>query len=104
MARDDSSLDLTDRKRAEESVGESQELLRLVLATLPVGVPVIHRSCGYPIAVQEALTNVIRHARAQRVWIELSQTGDALDLAVREDAHPYFISRCGRHLGVGKAS
>ena len=36
-------------------------------------------------AVQEALTNVIRHARAQHVWIELSQTDGALELAVRDD-------------------
>jgi signal transduction histidine kinase len=36
-------------------------------------------------AVQEALTNVIRHARAQHVWIELSRNDGALELAVRDD-------------------
>jgi signal transduction histidine kinase len=44
LTGDDNPLDLTDRKRAEEAVREGQELLRLVLATLPVGVSVIDRS------------------------------------------------------------
>jgi PAS domain S-box-containing protein len=34
---------------------------------------------------QEALTNVVRHARARRAWIELQQRGEALELAVRDD-------------------
>jgi two-component system, NarL family, sensor kinase len=36
--------DITDRKRAEESVRESEHLLRLVLDALPVGVVVVDRS------------------------------------------------------------
>jgi two-component system sensor histidine kinase UhpB len=36
-------------------------------------------------AVQEALTNVVRHAAAQHVWIELSQSEDLLELVVRDD-------------------
>ncbi len=35
--------------------------------------------------VQEALTNVVRHARARNVWIELRQGDETLDLAVRDD-------------------
>jgi PAS domain S-box-containing protein len=35
--------------------------------------------------VQEALTNVVRHAHAQRVWIELSARDGVLDLLVRDD-------------------
>ena len=34
---------------------------------------------------QEALTNVVRHARAQHVWIELSQTDQRVELVVRDD-------------------
>jgi two-component system, NarL family, sensor histidine kinase UhpB len=43
--------------------------------------------------VQEALTNVIRHARAQHVCIEFSQTGDALDLAVRDDGVGFDVAK-----------
>jgi two-component system sensor histidine kinase UhpB len=57
-------------------------------------------------AVQEALTNVMRHARAQHVWIELSQTEAALDLAVRDDGVGFDVAKtleqapsCG-HLGL----
>jgi PAS domain S-box-containing protein len=35
--------------------------------------------------VQEALTNVVRHARAQHVWIELRQRHGRLELGVRDD-------------------
>ncbi|MCY2988044.1 MAG: PAS domain S-box protein [Planctomycetota bacterium] len=34
---------------------------------------------------QEALTNVLRHARAQQVWIELRQQEEAVELVVRDD-------------------
>lgn len=43
--------------------------------------------------VQEALTNVIRHARAQHVWIDLSQTEHALHLAVRDDGVGFDVAR-----------
>jgi signal transduction histidine kinase len=35
--------------------------------------------------VQESLTNVVRHARARNVWVELRQRDDELDLAIRDD-------------------
>ena len=35
--------------------------------------------------VQEALTNVVRHARARHVWVELRQGDDEVDLAIRDD-------------------
>ena len=57
-------------------------------------------------AVQEALTSVIRHARARHVWIELSQTATALNLSVRDDGQGFDVARtleqapnCG-HLGL----
>jgi PAS domain S-box-containing protein len=36
-------------------------------------------------AAQEALTNVVRHASAQNVWIELRQSPDGVDLTIRDD-------------------
>jgi signal transduction histidine kinase len=35
--------------------------------------------------VQEALTNVVRHAQARQVWLELRQRGTQLHLMIRDD-------------------
>jgi PAS domain S-box-containing protein len=42
-------------------------------------------------AAQEALTNVVRHAAAQHVWIELSQSEDLLELVVRDDGAGFDV-------------
>lgn len=52
------STDIEDRKRAEEELRESQQLLKLVLATLPVGVAVTDQS-GDIILVNSA---------SKRIW------------------------------------
>jgi len=42
---------------------------------------------------QEALTNVARHARAQRAWIELSVDDGALQLVVRDDGAGFDVEK-----------
>jgi PAS domain S-box-containing protein len=51
------ALDITDRKRAEEALRESQQLLQQVLATLPVGVVVTTRT-GDITLINEATTHI----------------------------------------------
>ena len=42
--------------------------------------------------VQEALTNVVRHAHAQHVWIELRRCdNDAVSLMVRDDGRGFHV-------------
>jgi signal transduction histidine kinase len=43
--------------------------------------------------VQEALTNVMRHAAAQHVWIELDQSDSVLELVVRDDGVGFDVVR-----------
>jgi len=54
-------------------------------------------SAGVAIAcfrvVQEALTNVVRHARAQRVSIELSRSESVLELVIRDDGVGFDVLR-----------
>lgn len=50
-------------------------------------------------AVQEALTNVARHARATRVRVELRRMHDTLVLMVEDDGAGFDVLRSGRRAG-----
>jgi PAS domain S-box-containing protein len=50
---------------------------------------------------QEALTNVVRHARARQVWIELSQTDERVELVVRDDGVGFDVARTLEHAASG---
>lgn len=54
------STDITERKRMEEALRESQQLLQLVLATLPVGV----------VVMDQAGDIVLMNAASKRIWDE----------------------------------
>jgi PAS domain S-box-containing protein len=45
---------------------------------------------------QEALTNVVRHAQASRVWVELRQRGAELSLVIRDDGIGFDVSAVRR--------
>lgn len=42
--------------------------------------------------VQEALTNAVKHARAQHIWIELEQSDALLELVVRDDGVGFDVT------------
>jgi PAS domain S-box-containing protein len=46
---------------------------------------------------QEALTNVVRHAQPKHVWIEVSQSENALELAVRDDGPGFNVTATLEH-------
>jgi signal transduction histidine kinase len=50
---------------------------------------------------QEALTNVVRHAQARRVWVELRQRGSELHLVVRDDGIGFDVSAVRRDVSLG---
>jgi PAS domain S-box-containing protein len=52
-------------------------------------------------AVQEALTNVIRHADASRVKVHLSRSDQSVDLRIEDDGVGFGVDRHGRR-GPGK--
>jgi PAS domain S-box-containing protein len=44
-------------------------------------------------AVQEALTNVARHAQAHQVWIRLQQNDEFVELSIRDDGVGFDVAR-----------
>lgn len=49
---------------------------------------------------QEALTNVVRHAQAKTVWLEISGDADNIELVVRDDGHGMAAGDNTASLGV----
>jgi len=62
------------------------------------GLPDRHRTCVYR-AVQEALTNCIRHANAQAITVNVIRCNDELRVAVRDDGIGFDPGR--RRTGLG---
>jgi PAS domain S-box-containing protein len=52
--------------------------------------------------VQEALTNVARHAQASQVWIAIRRAGDKISLSVRDDGAGFDVA-AARQRAVGGA-
>ena len=46
--------------------------------------------------IQEALTNVAKHAHADRVWIEVAEDADSLLIVVRDDGTGFDMNDRGR--------
>ncbi len=53
--------------------------------------------------VQEAVTNVQRHARAQHVWVKLEQTDDYVRLVVRDDGVGFDAEAVRRRAAAGRS-
>jgi signal transduction histidine kinase len=62
-------------------------------------LPDRHRTCVYR-AVQEALTNCVRHAKARSVHVRLTSDGDQLDVSVTDDGIGFDPARRGTGLGL----
>ncbi len=54
--------------------------------------------------VQEALTNVVRHAQARHVAIELRQREPEIDLAIRDDGTGFDLDTARRRAGRGESA
>jgi signal transduction histidine kinase len=47
--------------------------------------------------VQEAMTNIVRHAQAQQVWITVRQEGEILRVSVRDDGNGFDVTAAFRN-------
>ena len=73
---------------------------RLTLAPLAQRPPAAVETTCFRVA-QEALTNVIRHAQAHTVDVELSQAGGALQLIVRDDGRGFDVPAARKRAAHG---
>lgn len=62
-------------------------------------LPDRYRTCVYR-AVQEALTNCVRHAKAQLIHVSVTSEGDHLDVTVTDDGVGFDSARCKTGLGL----
>ena len=53
--------------------------------------------------VQEAVTNVIRHARAAHVWVELRRQDSGLEVAIRDDGVGFDVAAAHRRARAGSS-
>lgn len=70
--------------------------------SLPIRLPSEVEVSGFRI-VQEALTNVIRHARAQQVTIELRQEKTALSLSIADDGVGFDVDAARQRAAAGRS-
>ncbi len=54
--------------------------------------------------VQEAVTNIVRHARAKTVDVALRQDHDTLDLGIRDDGRGFDVESARRRAGRGDST
>jgi PAS domain S-box-containing protein len=59
------------------------------------------KNCCFRVA-QEALTNVVRHARAQQVWLDLHQHEDEVRLVIRDDGVGFDIVAARQRAAQGE--
>jgi signal transduction histidine kinase len=62
-------------------------------------LPDRHRTCVYR-AVQEALTNCVRHAKARSINVRVTSQGEHLDVSVIDDGIGFDSTRRGTGLGL----
>lgn len=103
---------LSDVRSTVGSLREQDEPVRLALEDLVDGIeePVVHLSTDLPETldrrvataivrtVQEGLTNAIRHADAESIWIDVTNGGGRIDISIRDDGRGAAVQRPGNGL------
>lgn len=67
-----------------------------------IAVPPVITGAGFRI-VQEAVTNVLRHADAEHVWVELGWSAEGLQITVRDDGVGFDPPEVRRRLVAGRS-
>ncbi len=97
---DEYGLEASLRWYVEREAKRAGLACRLALAPLAQRPPAAVETTCFRVA-QEALTNVIRHAQAHVVDVELSQANGTLQLVVRDDGRAFDVPAARMHAAHG---
>ena len=78
--------------QAREISRTSNVAVYVTAESVPDDLPDEHRTCIYRV-VQEALRNVVRHAKARSVRIRLEQADESLVLTIQDDGRGFAPER-----------
>jgi signal transduction histidine kinase len=87
---DDLGLTAALRWYGDRFARRAQVEVRVAVDPVPPLEPELETAC-FRVA-QEALTNVARHARARRVWLDLKVLPEGIELAVRDDGVGFDVA------------
>ncbi|MGE0826519.1 MAG: PAS domain S-box protein [Candidatus Binatia bacterium] len=73
--------------------------IHLMINPFPRPDPVVETTCFR--VVQEALTNIVRHAKARQVWIELRQQKSLLELVLYDDGLGFDVEQARKRAVEG---
>lgn len=99
---DERGLDASLAWYAEREAKRAGVRLRLAITPFARRLPVTLEAAAFRIA-QEALTNVLRHAAASAVEIELTRVDGALQLIVRDDGRGFDVAAARRRALDGES-
>lgn len=85
---DDLGLDAALRRTLDEFSGHTKIKTLFVSQPLPPTFPKEIATAAYRV-VQECLSNVVRHARASRVEVELTVEGEEMELTIRDNGQGF---------------
>jgi two-component system, NarL family, sensor histidine kinase UhpB len=97
---DELGLEASLRWYVEREAKRAGLAFRLGLAQLDERLPAAVETTCFRVA-QEAVTNVIRHAQARVVEVELSQTNGTLQLVVRDDGRGFDVPAARKRAAQG---
>jgi len=97
---DDLGLSLAVREMVEDAAARANLTLNLSVADNLPPLPPDVEQCVYRVA-QEAVSNVVKHAQAGTLTVNLEPAGEKVGLTVRDDGIGFDVGKIGNAGGYG---
>jgi len=100
---DQLGLQIAAKSWCRDVMQQSESKVEFTASDVPVDIPIDIALCVYRV-LQEALRNVVRHSGASSARVELTGTGDSLQLVVSDAGRGFDSSASGGAHGLGLLS